>query len=53
MVDFHVEDAHETVAHLNAIGVTWMAELEQRPSGFFATLLEPHGSYVQIIEFVT
>jgi predicted enzyme related to lactoylglutathione lyase len=52
MVNFHVEDAHETVAHLNAIGVTWIAEMEQRPSGFFATLLDPDGSYVQIIEFV-
>ena len=51
MVNFHVEDAHETVAHLNAIGVTWIAELEKRPSGFFATLLDPDGSYVQIIEF--
>ena len=53
MVNFHVGDAHETVAHLNAIGVTWIAELEQRPSGFFATLLDPDGSYVQIIEFGT
>ena len=53
MVNFHVEDAHETAAHLNAIGVTWVAELEQRPSGCFATLLDPDGSYVQIIEFVT
>ena len=51
MVNFHVEDAHETVAHLNAIGVTWIAELEKRPSGFFATLLDPDSSYVQIIQF--
>ena len=51
MVNFHVQDARETVAHLNAMGVTWIAELEKRPSGFFATLLDPDGSYVQIIEF--
>jgi predicted enzyme related to lactoylglutathione lyase len=51
MVNFHVEDARETVAHLNAMGVTWIADLEKRPSGFFATLLDPDGSYVQIIEF--
>src|ERR1700732_1181111 len=34
MVNFHVEGAHETAAHLNAIGVIWIAELESRPSGF-------------------
>jgi predicted enzyme related to lactoylglutathione lyase len=53
MVNFHVEDAHQRVAHLNAIGVSWIAELESRPSGYFATLVDPDGNYVQIIEFVT
>jgi len=51
IVNFHVEDAHEVEAHLNSVGVTWVAELERRPSGWFATLLDPDGSYVQIIEF--
>lgn len=51
IVNFHVEDAREVAAHLNSIGVTWLAELERRPSGWFATLLDPDGSYVQIIEF--
>jgi predicted enzyme related to lactoylglutathione lyase len=51
MVNFHVSDAHEAQTHLNAVGVTWLAELERRPSGWFATLLDPDGSYVQIIEF--
>jgi hypothetical protein len=50
-VNFHVEDAHEAEAHLNSIGVTWLAELERRPSGWFASLIDPDGSYVQIIEF--
>jgi Glyoxalase-like domain len=51
IVNFHVEDAQEAVARLNAVGVTWVAELEQRQSGLFASLLDPDGSYVQIIEF--
>ena len=51
IVNFHVEDAHEAQAHLNSLGVTWLAELERRPSGWFASLLDPDGSYVQIIEF--
>ncbi|MCU1494335.1 MAG: Glyoxalase/bleomycin resistance protein/dioxygenase [Acidimicrobiaceae bacterium] len=51
IVNFHVEDAHEAEAHLNSIGVTWFAELERRPSGWFAGLIDPDGSYVQIIEF--
>jgi hypothetical protein len=51
IVNFHVEDAHEAEAHLNSVGVTWLAELERRPSGWFASLLDPDGSYIQIIEF--
>jgi hypothetical protein len=51
IVNFHVGDARETETHLNSVGVTWLAELERRASGWFATLLDPDGSYVQIIEF--
>ena len=51
IVNFHVEDAQAIETHLNAVGVTWFAELERRPSGWFATLLDPDGNYVQIIEF--
>jgi Glyoxalase-like domain len=51
IVNFHVEDAHQAEAHLNSIGVTWLAELERRPSAWFASLLDPDGSCVQIIEF--
>jgi hypothetical protein len=51
IVNFHVEHAHEVEAHLSSVGVTWLAELERRPSGWFATFLDPDGNYVQIIEF--
>jgi glyoxalase superfamily protein len=51
IVNFHVEDARKAETHLNSMGVTWLAELERRSSGWFASLLDPDGSYVQIIEF--
>lgn len=51
IINVHVEDAREAVTRLNDLGVTWFAELEQRPGGLFATILDPDGSYVQIIEF--
>jgi predicted enzyme related to lactoylglutathione lyase len=51
IINLHVEDAREAVTRLNDVGVTWLAELEQRPGGLFATLVDPDGSYVQIIEF--
>jgi len=45
-----VEDASQAVARLNDLGVRWLVELEQRSGGKFATLVDPDGSYVQIIE---
>jgi predicted enzyme related to lactoylglutathione lyase len=51
IINVHVEDAREAVTRLNDVGVTWLAELERRPGGLFATLVDPDGSYVQIIEF--
>jgi len=51
IINVHVEDAHEAVTRLSDAGVTWLTELERRPGGLFATLVDPDGSYVQIIEF--
>jgi len=50
ILNFHVPDAKACAAHLDAMGVTWIAELEQRDDGWFATLADPDGNYVQIIE---
>jgi catechol 2,3-dioxygenase-like lactoylglutathione lyase family enzyme len=50
ILNFHVDDAHETVAHLDALGVTWVSALESRGDAWFATLLDPDGNYVQVIE---
>jgi predicted enzyme related to lactoylglutathione lyase len=50
VINFHVDDARATAAHLNELGVTWLVEVEERPGGLFGTLLDPDGNYVQIIE---
>ncbi|GAA3000319.1 VOC family protein [Actinokineospora diospyrosa] len=50
VLNFHVDDAAATAAHLDALGVTWLARPEQRRDGVFGTVLDPDGNYVQIIE---
>jgi predicted enzyme related to lactoylglutathione lyase len=50
-LNFHVDDARATAASLNEMGVSWLQELEERPSGLFGTLIDPDGNYLQIIEF--
>ena len=51
IVNFHVEDAHEAQAHLNSLGGDVARRNGTCWSGWFASLLDPDGSYVQIIEF--
>jgi Glyoxalase-like domain len=50
ILNVHVTDAAATAAHLDQIGVTWIAPLEDRGDGWFATLADPDGNIVQIIE---
>jgi len=52
IINIHVHDARATVKHLDGLGVTWLAELEYRVEHglWFATVIDPDGNYVQIIE---
>ena len=50
ILNFHVDNARATADHLNALGVTWLVELEERAGSLFGTLVDPDGNYVQIIE---
>ncbi|WP_086818551.1 VOC family protein [Allokutzneria sp. NRRL B-24872] len=50
VLNFHVEDARGVAAHLDELGVEWLARLEDRGPGLFGTLIDPDGNYVQIIE---
>lgn len=50
VINFHTTDARTLAAHLDSVGVTWLVELEERKDGLFATLVDPDGNYLQIIE---
>ncbi|MFB9904347.1 VOC family protein [Allokutzneria oryzae] len=50
ILNFHVEDARAVTAHLDEIGVDWLVPLEDRGPGLFATLADPDGNYVQVIQ---
>ena len=50
VLNFHVDDARATAERLDALGVTWLVELEERDGGLFGTLVDPDCNYVQIIE---
>jgi catechol 2,3-dioxygenase-like lactoylglutathione lyase family enzyme len=51
IVNFHVDDVQAIAKHLDAMGVTWLVEVEEREPGWFGTLLDPDGNYVQVIQF--
>jgi predicted enzyme related to lactoylglutathione lyase len=50
ILNFHVDDAHAAARRLNELGVSWLAEVEERDDGLFGTLLDPDGNYIQIIQ---
>ncbi|GGO74807.1 VOC family protein [Nonomuraea cavernae] len=50
VLNFDVADARAVVARLETLGVTWLAELEDRHGSQFATAIDPDGNYVQIIQ---
>jgi len=50
ILNFDVDDARAVVARLEAMGVSWLAELEDRDGSLFATAVDPDGNYVQVIE---
>jgi catechol 2,3-dioxygenase-like lactoylglutathione lyase family enzyme len=50
ILNFDVADARAIAARLDEMGVTWLAELEDRDGSLFATALDPDGNYVQIIQ---
>jgi len=50
ILNFDVADARAVVARLDGMGVSWLAELEDRDGSLFATAIDPDGNYVQIIQ---
>lgn len=50
VLNFDVVDARAIAARLDEMGVTWLAELEDRDGSLFATAIDPDGNYVQLIQ---
>jgi catechol 2,3-dioxygenase-like lactoylglutathione lyase family enzyme len=50
ILNFHVDDARAMAAHLDGLAVTWIVPVEFRSDAWFATLLDPDGNLLQIIE---
>lgn len=50
ILNFEVDDARAVAAHLDEMGASWLAPLEDRGGSLFATAIDPDGNYVQIIQ---
>ena len=50
ILNFMVDDARAVAARLARMDARWVAELEDRDGSMFATVADPDGNYVQIIE---
>lgn len=50
ILNLDVDDARAIVARLDELGATWLAPLEDRDGSLFATVIDPDGNYVQLIQ---
>ncbi|GII52616.1 hypothetical protein Pth03_10050 [Planotetraspora thailandica] len=51
LINFYVDDIEAVVAHLKALGITqWIRPVEDFGPGLIATVEDPVGNYVQIVE---
>jgi catechol 2,3-dioxygenase-like lactoylglutathione lyase family enzyme len=50
MVDFSVRDMRAARRHLDSLGVRWVRPVERTEFGFWSTVEDPDGNYVQFIE---
>jgi predicted enzyme related to lactoylglutathione lyase len=50
IVNFAVDDIEAAAAHLRTLDVEWLVHPEDRGVGWFATLIDPDGNYVQLIQ---
>ena len=51
ILNFHVEDVQRSADRLRSAGATFLTEPEWRGQAWFATVNDPDGNLVQIIEF--
>jgi predicted enzyme related to lactoylglutathione lyase len=50
LLNFDVDDARAVEERANAHGVHWISEVEDRDGSLFATLADPDGNAVQVIQ---
>jgi predicted enzyme related to lactoylglutathione lyase len=50
ILNLEVEDARGVAARLDGLGASWLAPLEDRDGSLFATVIDPDGNYVQLVE---
>jgi predicted enzyme related to lactoylglutathione lyase len=50
IINFDVPDAVAHAQRLDGLGVKWLVPVEERDAGWFGTLVDPDGNYVQIIQ---
>lgn len=50
ILNIETDDAYALTARLDRLGVSWIAKLEERDHGLFATLADPDGNYLQILQ---
>ncbi len=50
ILNFAVDDIEAAAAYLRTLDVEWLVHPEDRGVGWFATLLDPDGNYVQLIQ---
>lgn len=48
--NFDASDGHAVVARVDEVGTRWLAGLLDRDGSLFATVMDPDGNYVQIIQ---
>jgi catechol 2,3-dioxygenase-like lactoylglutathione lyase family enzyme len=53
IINFHVDDVRAMAAHLDDVGVSWVVPVEFRGDAWFATLRDPDGNLLQIIELTS
>jgi predicted enzyme related to lactoylglutathione lyase len=51
VINFNVEDCRALASHLRELGTPFVRTVEQEPFGLIATVADPDGNYLQLIEW--
>jgi len=51
LINLNVDDCRGLDAHLQQVGTKFVRQVEQEPFGLIATVADPDGNYIQIIQW--